>query len=78
MCAGCFAPAVNLQNLEQLPEPPSQKSQDDSPSSTSMSGREIKNSQDDELSSPVQHSSSSGLSLESRGGKSTVLVVVLA
>nr|GEY65040.1 hypothetical protein [Tanacetum cinerariifolium] len=69
--SGCFAPAAKL-NLKQLPEPPSARSQDDSSSSTSMSGRETKNSQDDELSPPVRHSSSSGLSPESRGGKSTV------
>lgn len=72
MCADRFAPAVKLQNLKQLPEPPSARSQDDSSSSTSMSGRETKNSQDYELSPPVRHSSSPGLSPESRGGKSTM------
>lgn len=70
--SGRFAPAVKLQNLKQLPEPPSARSQDDSSSSTSMSGRETKNSQDDELSPTLRLSSSSGVSPESRGGKSTV------
>ncbi|KAK9079103.1 hypothetical protein SSX86_000773 [Deinandra increscens subsp. villosa] len=69
--SGRFAPAVKLENLKQLPEPPSARSQDDSSSSsTSMSGRDTKTSQDDELSPPVRLSSSSGLSPESRGGKS--------
>lgn len=68
--SGRFTP-VKLQNLKQLPEPPSARSQDDSSSSTSMSGRETKHSQDDELSPPVRLSSSSGVSPESRGGKST-------
>ncbi|XP_024985953.1 protein UPSTREAM OF FLC [Cynara cardunculus var. scolymus] len=69
--SGRFTP-VKLQNLKQLPEPPSARSQDDSSSSTSMSGRETKHSQDEELSPPVRLSSSSGVSPESRGGKSTV------
>ncbi|KAM0013888.1 putative protein SOSEKI [Helianthus debilis subsp. tardiflorus] len=69
--SGRFAPAVKLPNLKQLPEPPSARSQDDSSSSTSMSGRDTKNSQDDELSPPVRLSSSSGVSPESRNGKST-------
>ncbi|KAL8197880.1 hypothetical protein R6Q57_030116 [Mikania cordata] len=70
--SGRFAPTVKLQNLKQLPEPPSARSQDDSSSSTSMSGRDTKNSQDDELSPPVRLSSSSGVSPESRYGKRTV------
>lgn len=69
--SGRFTPAVKLQSLKSLPEPPSARSQDDSSSSTSMSGRDTKNSQDDELSPPVRFSSSSGVSPESRGGKST-------
>ncbi|KAK1435120.1 hypothetical protein QVD17_00880 [Tagetes erecta] len=69
--SGRFAPTVKLQNLKQLPEPPSARSQDDSSSSTSMSGRDTKISQDDELSPPVRLSSSSGVSPESRGGKSS-------
>ncbi|XP_076887063.1 protein SOSEKI 3-like [Bidens hawaiensis] len=69
--SGRFAVAVKLQNLKQLPEPPSARSQDDSSSSTSMSGRDTKNSQDDELSPPVRLSSSSGVSPESRLTKST-------
>ncbi|KAI3688163.1 hypothetical protein L1987_81872 [Smallanthus sonchifolius] len=69
--SGVFVPAVKLHNLKQLPEPQSARSQDDSSSSTSMSGRDTKTSQDDELSPPVRHSSSSGASPESRGGKST-------
>ncbi|KAL4591605.1 hypothetical protein LXL04_004574 [Taraxacum kok-saghyz] len=35
---GRFPPAIKLQTLKQLPEPPSSRSQDDSSSSTSMSG----------------------------------------
>lgn len=70
MFAGHFSPAVKLQNLKQLPEPPSARSQDSS-SSTSMSGRDTKTSQDDELSPPVRRSSSSGVSPESRNGKCT-------
>ncbi|KAK9072629.1 hypothetical protein SSX86_009064 [Deinandra increscens subsp. villosa] len=69
--SGHFTPTVKLQNLKQLPEPPSARSHDDSSSSTCMSGRDTKNSQDDELSPPVRHSSSSGVSPESGGGKST-------
>ncbi|XP_076884387.1 protein SOSEKI 3-like [Bidens hawaiensis] len=69
--SGRFVPAVKLQNLKLLPEPPSARSQDDSSSSTSMSGRDTKNSQDDELSPPVRLSSSSGVSPESRLTKST-------
>ncbi|KAE8667482.1 Detected protein of unknown function [Hibiscus syriacus] len=52
-----FSPVGNssrLQNLKQLPEPPSSsRSQDDSSSSSSMNEKRTKNSQDDELSSPV-------------------------
>ncbi|KAL8245461.1 hypothetical protein R6Q59_011719 [Mikania micrantha] len=67
-----FAPAITLHNLKQLPEPPSARSQDDSSSSsTSMSGKDTKTSQDAELSPPVRLSNSSGVSPESRGGKST-------
>lgn len=36
--SGRFTPAIKLQTLKQLPEPPSSRSQDDSSSSTSMSG----------------------------------------
>ncbi|XP_076919962.1 protein SOSEKI 3-like [Bidens hawaiensis] len=69
--SGRFAPDVKLQNLKQLPEPPSARSQDDSSSSTSMSGRDTKTSQDDELSPPVRPSGSSDVSPESRCAKST-------
>uniref|UniRef100_A0A5B7AM49 SOSEKI DIX-like domain-containing protein n=1 Tax=Davidia involucrata TaxID=16924 RepID=A0A5B7AM49_DAVIN len=69
--SGRFSPAGNirLQNPKQLAEPASSRSQDDSSSSSSMNGRETKHSQDDELSPPVQHLGSSGVSPESRVGK---------
>ncbi|KAE8688802.1 Protein UPSTREAM OF FLC [Hibiscus syriacus] len=65
-----------LQNLKQLPEPPSSsRSQDDSSSSSSMNGKITKNSQDDELSSPVNRPThgSAGASPESRYGKNSSL-----
>ncbi|KAK8707797.1 hypothetical protein V6N13_058849 [Hibiscus sabdariffa] len=72
-----FSPIGNssrLQNLKQLPEPPSSsRSQDDSSSSSGMNEKRIKNSQDDELSSPVNRPTpgSSGASPESRYGKNS-------
>ncbi|GMJ08893.1 SOSEKI3 [Hibiscus trionum] len=66
--------SIRLQNLKQLPEPPSSsRSQDDSSSSSSMNGKKTKNSQDDELSSPVNRPTpaSSGASPESRYGKNS-------
>ncbi|CAL5424137.1 unnamed protein product [Camellia sinensis] len=71
--SGRFSPAgnVKLQNPKQLPKPASSRSHDDSSSSSSMNGRETKHSQDDDLSPPVRHSGSSGVSPESRNGKSS-------
>ncbi|KAL1177621.1 hypothetical protein V6Z11_A03G043300 [Gossypium hirsutum] len=72
-----FSPVANssrLQNLKQLPEPPSSsRSQDDSSSSSSLIGKRTKHSQDDELSSPVNRPTpgSSGASPESRYGKNS-------
>ncbi|XWS29033.1 hypothetical protein CRYUN_Cryun25bG0121900 [Craigia yunnanensis] len=66
--------SIRLQNLKELPEPPSSsRSQDDSSSSSSMNGKRTKNSQDDELSSPVNRLTpgSSGASPESRYGKNS-------
>ncbi|XP_007016883.2 PREDICTED: protein UPSTREAM OF FLC [Theobroma cacao] len=66
--------SIRLQNLKQLPEPPSSsRSQDDSSSSSSLNGKRTKHSQDDELSSPVNHPTpgSSGASPESRYGKNS-------
>ncbi|XP_059626896.1 protein SOSEKI 3 [Cornus florida] len=69
--SGSFSPAGNLrlQKSKQLTEPASSRSQDDSSSSLSMNESERKNSQDDELSSPVQRLGSSGVSPEARVGK---------
>ncbi|XP_022752914.1 protein UPSTREAM OF FLC-like isoform X2 [Durio zibethinus] len=71
-----YSPVGNsnrLQHLKQLPEPPSSRSQDDSSSSSSMNGKRTKHSQDDELSSPVNHPApgSSGASPESRYEKNS-------
>ncbi|KAJ0857491.1 hypothetical protein HanRHA438_Chr13g0590861 [Helianthus annuus] len=73
-----FAPSVKLRNLKQLPEPPSARSQDNSSPSTTTSGRDNKNSQDDELSPPARLSGSSGLSPESNGRKVQRQTAVLA
>ncbi|KAM0045204.1 putative protein SOSEKI [Helianthus debilis subsp. tardiflorus] len=66
---GGFAPSVKLRNLKQLPEPPSARSRDNSSPSTTTSGRDDKNSQDDELSPAARLSGSSGVSPESNGRK---------
>ncbi|XVF20314.1 hypothetical protein REPUB_Repub11eG0187700 [Reevesia pubescens] len=66
--------SIRLQNLKQLPEPPSSsRSQDDSSPSSSLNGKRTKHSQDDELSSPVNQPTpgSSGASPESRYGKNS-------
>ncbi|XVF05755.1 hypothetical protein REPUB_Repub05bG0199600 [Reevesia pubescens] len=66
--------SIRLQNLKQLPEPPSSsRSQDDSSSSSSINGKGTKHSQDYELSSPVNRPTpgSSGASPESRYGKNS-------
>lgn len=69
--SGRLSPVVNTtQNLKQLPEPASSRSQDDS-SSASMSGRETKHCLDGELSPPVQCSGSSDVSPESIDGKNS-------
>ncbi|KAG8644676.1 hypothetical protein MANES_11G152200v8 [Manihot esculenta] len=67
-----FAPVgtMKIQNLKQLPEPASSRCQDDSSSSSSMN-RETKNSQDDDVSPPLQRPGSSGVSPESRDGKNS-------
>lgn len=67
-----LSPVVNVktQNLKQLPEPTSSRSHEDSSSSSSLNGKEIKNSRDDdELSPPVERPGSSGVSPESGAGK---------
>lgn len=68
-----FSPVVSVktQSLKQLPEPTSSRSHDDSSSSSSLNGKEIKNSRDDELSPPVERAGSSGVSPESRVGKNS-------
>lgn len=60
-----------MQSLKQLPEPVSSRSHDDSSSSSSMNGKEIKHSQEDELSPPVQLPDSTSESPESRVGKNS-------
>ncbi|XP_008226601.1 PREDICTED: protein UPSTREAM OF FLC isoform X2 [Prunus mume] len=69
-----FSPVANIkiQNLKQLPEPASSRSQDDSSSSSSLNGKETKHSQEDELSPPVQRpKGSSSASPESTVGKNS-------
>ncbi|KAK4255162.1 hypothetical protein QN277_008194 [Acacia crassicarpa] len=63
---------VKLQSLKQLPEPASCRSHDEASSSSSLNGKEPRQSQDDELS-PGQHTGSSDASPESRAGKSSTL-----
>ncbi|XP_023513166.1 protein UPSTREAM OF FLC-like [Cucurbita pepo subsp. pepo] len=62
---------VSIQPLKQLPDPASSQSQDDSSSSSSMNGKEMKNSQVDDLSLTVLRPGSSGMSPDSGGGKSS-------
>ncbi|GAB4842938.1 hypothetical protein Ancab_012916 [Ancistrocladus abbreviatus] len=64
---GHFSPvtAFRLQTIKQLPEPPSSRSLDETSSSSSLIGKDIKHHQEDEIS-PSQHSSFSGVSPESR------------
>lgn len=68
-----FSPAGNIRshNLKQLPDTAYSRSQDDSPSSESLTERETKQSRDDELSPPVQRSSSSAVSPDSKVGKNS-------
>lgn len=68
-----FSPAGNIRshNLKQLPDPAYSRSQDDSPSSESLTERETKQSRDDEVSPPVQRSSSSAVSPDSKVGKNS-------
>ncbi|KAJ8767998.1 hypothetical protein K2173_020938 [Erythroxylum novogranatense] len=56
---------TKLQNLKQLPEPGSSRSQDDSSSSSSLNGRDTKHSQEDEFSPTIQRPASSGVSPDS-------------
>lgn len=71
---GRYSPISNgkLQSLKQLPEPASSRSHDEASSSSSLNGKEIRQSQDDELS-PGQHTCSSDASPESRAGKNGTL-----
>ncbi|XP_063948739.1 protein SOSEKI 3 isoform X2 [Daucus carota subsp. sativus] len=68
-----FSPAGNIRshNLKQLPDPAFSRSQDDSPSSETLTERDTKQSLDDELSPPVQRSSSSVVSPDSKVGKAS-------
>ncbi|XP_058226211.1 protein SOSEKI 3 [Rhododendron vialii] len=71
--SGRFSPAevTKSKNQRQLPEPAPLRAHDDSSSSSSMNGRDSKHSQDDELSPPVRHTDSSGVSPGYRDGKSS-------
>ncbi|XP_073269565.1 protein SOSEKI 3-like isoform X2 [Primulina huaijiensis] len=71
--SGRFSPAGNLmsQNQRALPEPPSFRSQEESSSSSSLNGRTIKSSQDDELSPPAQRLCTSAVSPDSNIGKNS-------
>ncbi|KAH7862685.1 hypothetical protein Vadar_008090 [Vaccinium darrowii] len=71
--SGRFSPAevTKSKNQRQLPEPAPLRAHDDSSSSSSMNGRDSKHSQDDELSPPVGHTDSSGVSPGYRDGKSS-------
>ncbi|KAG5248280.1 protein UPSTREAM OF FLC [Salix suchowensis] len=68
-----FSPVriIKMQNLKLLPEPASSRSQDDSSSASSLNGKETKHSQEDEISPPLQHPGSSGVSPESTAGKNS-------
>lgn len=63
--------SIKNQNLRQLPDPSSSRSHDDSSSSSSLNGREMKHSQEDDISPPVQRSDSSAASPESRTDKNS-------
>ncbi|KAL1323569.1 hypothetical protein AAHE18_13G025600 [Arachis hypogaea] len=67
---------VKMQSMKLLPGPPSSRSHDEASSSDSMNGKEIKNSQEDELSQGP-HSGSSDVSPESRDEKSDSLSLAL-
>uniref|UniRef100_A0A6N2KQM0 SOSEKI DIX-like domain-containing protein n=1 Tax=Salix viminalis TaxID=40686 RepID=A0A6N2KQM0_SALVM len=69
-----FSPVgiIKMQNLKLLPEPASSRSQDDSSSASSLNGKETKHSQEDEISPPLQHPGSSGVSPESTAGKNSM------
>ena len=77
-CGFCFtdrfSPITNvkIQSVKQLSGPASSRSHDDASSSSSMNGKETRQSQEDELS-PRQRSGSSDVSPESRAGNSSSL-----
>ncbi|KAI4382299.1 hypothetical protein MLD38_008279 [Melastoma candidum] len=66
-----FSPIVSmsLRNLKQLPAPPVGMSLDDSSSSSSLNGKETKNSQEDEHSPPACQTGSAVVSPDSRAEK---------
>ncbi|XP_020230985.1 protein UPSTREAM OF FLC [Cajanus cajan] len=68
---------VKIQNLKQLPEPVSCRSNDDASTSSSLNEKETRNSQEDELS-PRQQTGSSDVSPESRAGNIDSLSLPLA
>ncbi|KAJ8439287.1 hypothetical protein Cgig2_016835 [Carnegiea gigantea] len=69
-CPDRFSPVVafRMHNLNQLPEPPSCRSQHDTSPSISTDGKEPTHSQEDDVSPPSQRSGSSASSPESRTG----------
>ncbi|KAL8139917.1 hypothetical protein V2J09_005938 [Rumex salicifolius] len=60
-----------IQNVRQLPEPPSSRSQGETSSSSGMHAKETKHHQDEEISPSSQCSGCSGASLDSRMGNSS-------
>ncbi|KAI4386085.1 hypothetical protein MLD38_004050 [Melastoma candidum] len=66
-----FSPIVSmgLRNLKQLPAPPLAMSLDDSSSSSSLNGKETKNSQEDEHFPPARQTGSAVVSPDSRAEK---------
>ncbi|CAL0332623.1 unnamed protein product [Lupinus luteus] len=71
-----FIPISNIevQSLKQSPEPVSSRSHDEASSSSSLNGKETRNSLKDELS-PGKHTGSSDVSPKSSAGKSGPLIL---
>ncbi|KZV39329.1 hypothetical protein F511_23466 [Dorcoceras hygrometricum] len=71
--SGRFSPAENLMSHNQraLPEPPSCRNQEESSSSSSLNGRTIKSSQDEEQSPVAQRLCTSAVSPDSNIGKNS-------
>ncbi|KAG4961222.1 hypothetical protein GLYMA_13G322200v4 [Glycine max] len=74
-----FGPISNgkIQSLKQLPEPVTCRSHDEASTSSSMTEKETRNSQEDDDLSPRQQTGSSDVSPQSRAGKSDSLSLPL-